>query len=206
MYFSGVIMGRVLSVGMLVKCVCSAVRPCVCFFFFPSLNFRSREWFCIKKFPPWWPKLDFLFLPPQKCSASPGWEDNSPPGACHVDRAAQLQCPQDMFFFFCLSPRDIPLCLFHAYHHVCSWRYRLRLNPNLSQGWYYSLSFSSRFSYSSLHPFYSSPERSSSKTVFLSCKQNIDKKGMVAHDRYLSHSYTSSCALCFLAFCLQVSL
>lgn len=99
MYFSGVIMGRVLSLGMLVKCVCSAVRPCVCFFFFPSLNFRSGEWFCIKEFPPWWPKLDFLFLPPQKCSASPGWEDNSPPGACHVDRAAQLQCPQDMFFF-----------------------------------------------------------------------------------------------------------
>lgn len=104
------------------------------------------------------------------------------------------------FFFFCLSPLDIPLCLFHAYHHVCSWRYRLRLNPNLYQGWYYSLSFSSHFSYSSLHPFYSSPERSSSKTVFLSCKQNIDKKRMVR--------MTATCLIATppLVFCLQVCL
>lgn len=87
-----------------------------------------------------------------KCSASPGWEDNAPPGACQVDRAAQLQCLQDMFFF-CLSPLDIPPCLFHAYHQVCSWRYCLLLNPNLSQGWHYSLPFSPCFIYSSLHPF-----------------------------------------------------
>lgn len=62
---------------------------------FPPLNFRSRKWFCIKEFPQCWPKLDSL---PQKCSASQGWGDNAPPGACHVDGAARLQYPQDMFF------------------------------------------------------------------------------------------------------------
>lgn len=47
----------------------------------------------------------------RKLGASPGWEDNAPQGACHVDRAAQLGCPQDMFFFSV----SLPLICLPAY-------------------------------------------------------------------------------------------
>lgn len=116
----------------------------------------EKKWLCMKEFPQWWPKLDFFLS--ASFSASLGWEDSAPPGACHVDRAASPPVSSGhvfFFFFFVVALLSVYLFgLFHAYHHVCSWWYRLLPNSNLSRGWYYSpFSFSSRFSCSSLHPF-----------------------------------------------------
>lgn len=63
------------------------VSSYVSYFEFERQNMVMHE-----GFPQWWPELVFL------CGASRGWEDDAPPGARHVDGAAQLQYPRDRFF------------------------------------------------------------------------------------------------------------
>lgn len=146
----------------------------------PPLSDRSRKWWCIKEFPQCWAKLDFLSLCfPQRCSASPGWEDNISPGACHVDRAAHLQYPQDMFFFPTVFPLLIYLFVYFTPITMSVLRdtvfYWSLIHPKDNVIPCLSLPHHSpHFSCSSL---YCSPERrSKDKAVFLSHKQNMDKR------------------------------
>lgn len=83
--------------------------------------------------PPSWLFISIL-------SSSRGWEDNSPPGACQKSctpsSAAGLRTSH-CAPFFSLSAHLFLLCLFHAYQCVSLRGKCLRLNPNLSHGWYY---------------------------------------------------------------------
>lgn len=124
------------------------LKVSLCLLLFASLHFRSREWLCIKEFPQCWPKLHFLSPPPSETQCISGLRGQRSPRSLSCWWSCTAPMSSGHAFFL-----GIPLRLFHAYHHVCSWRYCLLLHPNLSQGWYYSLSFSSRFSCSSLHPF-----------------------------------------------------
>lgn len=168
------------------------VSSYVSYFEFERQNMVMHE-----GFPQWWPELLFL------CGASRGWEDDAPPGARHVDGAAQLQYPRDRFLFL-----SIPLCLFHAYHSVCWSRYRLRLNPNLSQGWYYSPFLSPLIcSRSSLHALTALLRAAATdKTLFLSCKRRKDKRRTV-RDCTPSHNlhHFSARTLFFSPFDIRVS-
>lgn len=157
-------------------------------------------------------KLDLLCLSPSARRCIPGLRGQPPllrpPGACHVDRAALPRRPQDMLFLF-----PPPICLLLIYHSAyftpistsVGGGYCLRLNPNLSRGWYYPRSLP-LFLFQPLLPpfFYSSPGAARIKRssfLFLNISRKEAKRGWcTTATRLITSAATPPpVTLCFLA-------